>query len=183
MMMTLSSSSSTSTARQVVQSCLPTLILTSAFDTLTPRNTEHGIPFPLDWIDLSLLWIPPVPVPTTRATPKAHSSNERKKKKRFWGNFLQKAQNISRQNAKRKERRRERGLDAVEGAESSSSLSYLLLFFSFFLFWLLASFDCYYYDSKGYITTGPANTHTHTHTADDDVTGLTSMPGAAWRIF
>jgi hypothetical protein len=28
----------------------------------------------------------------------------------------------------------------------------------------LASFDCYYYDSKGYITTGPANTHTHTHT-------------------
>jgi hypothetical protein len=26
----------------------------------------------------------------------------------------------------------------------------------------LASFDCYYYDSKGYITTGPANTHTHT---------------------
>jgi hypothetical protein len=39
--------------------CLPTLILSSAFDTLTPRSTEHGIPFPLDWIDLSLLWIPP----------------------------------------------------------------------------------------------------------------------------
>jgi hypothetical protein len=59
-----------------------------------------------------------------------NSSNERKrKKKRFWGNFLQKAKNISRQNAKRKKkRRRERGLDAVEGAESSSSLSDLLLF-------------------------------------------------------
>jgi hypothetical protein len=114
-----------------------------------------------------------------------NSSNERKrKKKRFWGNFLQKAKNISRQNAKRKKKEEKR--TRVGCGRRRRVIKFSLLtssFFSFFPFWLLASFDCYYYDSKGYITTGPANTHTHTHTADDDVTGLTSMPGAAWRIF
>jgi hypothetical protein len=93
-----------------------------------------------------------------------NSSNERKrKKKRFWGNFLQKAKNISRQNAKRKKKEEKR--TRVGCGRRRRVIKFSLLtssFFSFFPFWLLASFDCYYYDSKGYITTGPANTHTHT---------------------
>jgi hypothetical protein len=122
---------------------------------------------------------------TTRATPKAQTAltRERERKRDSGEIFYKRPKTFPDKmlNEKKEEKRTRVGCGRRRRVIKFSLLS--SSFFSFFLFWLLASFDCYYYDSKGYITTGPANTHTHTHTADDDVTGLTSMPGAAWRIF
>jgi hypothetical protein len=64
-----------------------------------------------------------------------NSSNERKrKKKRFWGNFLQKAKNISRQNAKRKKRGEENAGWMRSKAQSHQVLSPNFFFFLFLSF-------------------------------------------------